>query len=118
MVSRMDGGQVVHQGTQRVDRDVVVAQFQKAAEKVAQKAPEGERIPADEVKFMTDGLNKFLAGSSTELRFEYHEELKEYYVTIVDSGTHKVVKEIPSKKLLDAHAAMMELNGLFVNYKI
>ncbi|MBE1555025.1 flagellar protein FlaG [Sporosarcina limicola] len=75
-------------------------------------------LSADEAMQMTDGMNKFLAGSNTQLRFEFHEKLKEYYVTIIDPITQKVVKEIPSRKLLDFHAAMRDFAGVFVDRKI
>ena len=64
------------------------------------------------------GMNDFLSASNTHLKFQYHEKLKEYYVTIVDGKTDEVVKEIPSKKLLDMFAAMNEYIGLMVDKKI
>jgi flagellar protein FlaG len=64
------------------------------------------------------GMNDFLSASNTHLKFQYHEKLKEYYVTIVDGKTDEVVKEIPSKKLLDMFAAMNEYTGLMVDKKI
>jgi flagellar protein FlaG len=63
-------------------------------------------------------MNKFLQASHTSLKFELHEELNEYYVTLVDDVTQEVVKEIPSKKLLDVYAAMTEFLGLMVDKKI
>ncbi|MFZ0577314.1 MAG: flagellar protein FlaG [Psychrobacillus psychrotolerans] len=122
MVNRVDGG-VTGQGSPQLDRsgpdvEVMVEKFQKIVDKALQKAADGDQLPADQAKQMTDSMNKFLEGSNSELRFEFHEKLNEYYVTIVDPKTHEVIKEIPSKKLMDAHAAMREFNGLFVNHKI
>ncbi|MCA1040469.1 flagellar protein FlaG [Bacillus infantis] len=65
-----------------------------------------------------DGMNEFLQPSNTSLKFELHEKLNEYYVTIVDNDTHEVVKEIPSKKMLDMYAAMTDFVGLMVDKKI
>ncbi len=123
MVSRMDGGGSMNQISSQLDKsspdmEVMVEQFQKIAAKAVQKAAEGDKLPSEKAKYVTDSMNKFLEGSNTELRFEFHEKLNEYYVTIVNPKTHEIVKEIPSKKLLDAHAAMRELNGLFINQKI
>ena len=39
-------------------------------------------------------------------------------LTVVDDKTHEVIKEIPSKKLLDTYASMMEFVGLLVDKKI
>jgi flagellar protein FlaG len=65
-----------------------------------------------------DGLNDFLKVSNSHLKFSLHEELNEYYVTIVDELTNEVIKEIPPKKLLDMYATMKETIGLFIDKKI
>ncbi|MGN1399874.1 MAG: flagellar protein FlaG [Bacillus sp. (in: firmicutes)] len=57
------------------------------------------------------GMNGLLKQSDTHLKFEYHEELQEYYVAVVDNVTQEVVKEIPPKKLLDIYAAMTNYLG-------
>ncbi|MFJ5769142.1 flagellar protein FlaG [Psychrobacillus sp. NPDC093180] len=77
-----------------------------------------EHLPAEKAKKMTDSMNKFLETTNTELRFKYHEQLNTYYVTLIDSKTDEVVREIPSKKMLDMYAAMQDFMGLFVDKKI
>lgn len=79
---------------------------------------EQEHLPAEKAKKMTDSMNRFMESTSTNLRFQFHEELQEYYVTIVDSKTDEVVKEIPSKKLMDIYAAMRDFLGVLVDHKI
>jgi flagellar protein FlaG len=37
---------------------------------------------------------------------------------VVDDKTNEIIKEIPSSKLLDAYADMMEFVGLLVDRKI
>lgn len=123
MVNRIEGNGVATQGISQMersglDKDVMVEKFQKIVEKAIRNATDGTQLSVDQAKKMTDSMNKFLEGSNSELRFEFHEKLNEYYVTIVDPKTHEVIKEIPSRKLMDAHAAMREFNGLFVNHKI
>ena len=63
-------------------------------------------------------MNDFLKPSNTHLKFEFHDELEEYYVTMVDDVTQEVIREIPSKKLLDMYAAMTEYLGILVDKKI
>ncbi len=72
----------------------------------------------DEMEKVVQGMNDFLKPASTHLKFEFHDELKEYYVSIVDDVTHEVVKEIPAKKMLDMYAAMTEFLGILVDKKI
>nr|WP_097678000.1 flagellar protein FlaG [Bacillus mediterraneensis] len=77
-----------------------------------------EALSKEEVEKIVRGLNDFVQVSKTTIRFEFHEKLNEYYVTVVDSKTDEVVREIPSRKMLDIYAAMTEYLGLMVDKKI
>lgn len=70
------------------------------------------------VEEIVKGLNNFLSPSHTSLKFEFHEKLNEYYVTLVDDATKEIVREIPSKKMLDFYAEMTEFMGLMIDKKI
>lgn len=72
----------------------------------------------DTLKDIVKGMNDFLNPTHTSLKFEFHEKLNEYYVTLVDDKTKEIVREIPPKKLLDFYAAMTEKIGLLVDRKI
>ncbi|WP_077619681.1 flagellar protein FlaG [Bacillus sinesaloumensis] len=72
----------------------------------------------ENVQQVINSLNEFLGSNNTSLKFELHDELNEYYVTIVNNETHEVVREIPSKKILDIYAAMTEFLGFVVDKKI
>lgn len=80
--------------------------------------PSSQNDSKESVQQVIDSLNKFLEPNNTSLKFELHEELNEYYVTIVNNETHEVVREIPSKKILDICAAMTEFLGFVVDKKI
>ena len=76
------------------------------------------QIKEEQLTEVVDSMNEFLQASHTSLKFVLHEQLNEYYVTLVDDLTQEVVKEIPSKKMLDMYAAMTEFVGLMVDKKI
>jgi flagellar protein FlaG len=77
-----------------------------------------EPVTKEKVEDVVQGMNEFLHASNTHLKFEFHDKLQEYYVTIVDEQTKEVVREIPVKKILDMYAAMTEFVGLMVDKKI
>ena len=89
-----------------------------------------EKLPSQEQTSMTDeqikqmvvetveAINQFLEPQRTSLKFDMHEDLQKMYVSIVDSTTGDVLKEIPSKKLLDMYASMAENMALFVDRRI
>ncbi|WP_404322645.1 flagellar protein FlaG [Cytobacillus firmus] len=76
------------------------------------------QIKKEELTEVVGSMNEFLQASHTSLKFVLHDELNEYYVTLVDDVTQEVVKEIPSKKMLDMYAAMTDFVGLMVDKKI
>ncbi|KUP05253.1 flagellar protein FlaG [Bacillus coahuilensis p1.1.43] len=63
-------------------------------------------------------LNQFLETTQTALKFQFHDKLEEYYVTIINEKSNEVVREVPPKKLLDIYAAMAEFLGIIVDKKI
>lgn len=75
-------------------------------------------INKEKMEEVVKGMNDFLNPVNTSIKFVLHNKLNDYYVTVVDDDTHEVIKEIPSKKLLDTYANMMEFVGLLVDKKI
>ncbi|MGE7763758.1 flagellar protein FlaG [Peribacillus sp. NPDC096540] len=85
----------------------------------SEQSVESNNEPAKEkVKEVVESLDAFLDPTHTAIRFEYHEELNEYYVKVVDDVTDETIREIPPKKLLDFYAAMTEFVGIMVDEKI
>lgn len=77
-----------------------------------------DSVSKDKLEEIVKSMNQFLMPTNTTLKFTMHEELKEYYVQIVDEKTKEVIREIPSKKMLDMYAAMKDFLGLVVDRKI
>lgn len=75
-------------------------------------------IQAKDVKNAVSVLNEVIEQPFSDLKFVYHEELHEYYVTLVNPITNETVKEIPPKKMLDMYASMVEFMGVLVDEKI
>ena len=122
MVSRMDGGGSIQQKSIVMDNvasdtDITVMEGQALANEARQSKSE-QQLPLEKAEQLTDSMNTFLESANTQLRFKLHDKLNEYYVTIIDMKTDEVVREIPSKKLMDIHAAMREFLGLLVDRKI
>lgn len=72
----------------------------------------------DKLREIVEKINEFIKPNNTSLKFQLHEELKEYYVSVIDEDTQEIVREIPSKKLLDIYAAMTEFVGMVIDKKI
>lgn len=92
-------------------------ELQKARQ-VKKEKEEQQELSKDELKQVVKGLNEFLKPTFTSLNFKVHEETDRYYVEVVDQETKKVIREIPSKEMLDMYAKMTEFLGLFVDRKL
>ncbi|MGM8212556.1 flagellar protein FlaG [Virgibacillus sp. W0430] len=77
-----------------------------------------ETIRIEDVETIVDQMNGFIDPLQTNLKFVLHDELNEYYVTVVDPVTSEVIKEIPPKKMLDMYAAMADFMGILIDEKI
>lgn len=94
--------------------------------KTAQNRTEGEDankteeqdVSKEKLEKVVESLNQFIQPAQTSVHFAYHEKLDEYYVQIVDNETEEMVREIPSKKLMDMHAQMLEFVGIMIDQKI
>jgi flagellar protein FlaG len=97
--------------------DSVASQKQDSSSAIEEKK-ETQEVSKEQLEEIVKGMNEFLQPSQTSLKFELHNELKEYYVQIIDERTREVIREIPPKKLLDMYATMMQFVGLIVDKKI
>lgn len=116
--------QIDHQFTQQIQSILQTTQPTEfvergKAQENSQPNQQTEKVlPKEDAQVMTESINQFLTSTDSQLRFVFHDQLNEYYVTIINSATNEVIKEVPSKKMLDIHAAMKEFVGLLLDRKI
>lgn len=101
-----------------VDRPLIATKENQQKENSNVKIEKYGKMQREAVEEAVDNLNQFLEPSRRNLKFELHDKLDKYYVSVVDSTTNEVIKEIPPKKILDMYAAMAEFMGLLVDEKI
>lgn len=98
----------------KLDENIV-----KPAEKLKQdNAAANEDVSKEQLEHLVFLFNDFMKPVRTNLKFELHERLERYYVSVIDSETKEVIKEIPPKKLLDIYAEMAAFMGFLVDEKI
>ena len=69
------------------------------------------------VRAAVDKANKQMIAREVSIQFEAHDVMNEMIVRIIDKSTKEVIREIPSKKILDMVANMLEMAGLLVDEK-
>lgn len=115
---RLEKSKIGSQPLQQIDRLQQRNMHQQQMVKDPDHSKEDQMINKNEVKTVTDKMNDFLEPLRTNLKFEYHEELNEYYVTVINPLTNETIKEIPPKKMLDMYAAMVGFMGILIDEKI
>ena len=70
-----------------------------------------------EIKNAVGKINKLLEGQSTHLQYEKHDVLNQMIIKVIDDNTSQVIEEIPSRKILDMVAKMLEMAGILIDKK-
>ena len=97
---------------QSESRPAVVTGKQDAAEiKSSQPQPQAQEeqqqyvkpgsMKEDDVKNMTDELNKAMERANSNLSFKYHKEVNMMSVAVVDKDSGKVIKELPPEEMVN-----------------
>lgn len=94
---------------------------QSTGQKKEQEGKEDQRdiqdVSPEKVKSAIADINKKIQPTHTQCEFKYHEQTHRISITVRDSDTNKVIKEIPPEKTLDMIAKTLELAGLLVDEK-
>lgn len=81
----------------------------------------GQNVSKEKVLAAVEDLNKQVKQNSaikhTQLSFKYHDETNRISITVTDSDTDEVIREIPPEKALDMLAKAWEMAGLLVDEK-
>lgn len=94
-------------------------QGQNAREQDRAGVQSDKEISTEKVKAAVDDLNKQVKQASTikhtQLSFKYHDDTNRISITVKDSDTDEIIREIPPEKALDMLAKAWELAGLMVD---
>ncbi|HLS09727.1 flagellar protein FlaG [Lentibacillus sp.] len=80
--------------------------------------PDEKSVNSDQADNIVSQINELMKPIRTNLKFELHEKLDDYYVKVIDRETKEVIKEIPPEKMLDMYAAMAEFMGFLTDEKV
>jgi uncharacterized FlaG/YvyC family protein len=69
----------------------------------------------DALRRAVDEINSSIAIHRRHLGIRHHEPTNRRIITVYDSDTNEAIRQIPPESVLEAHANMLEMVGLFVN---
>lgn len=99
----------------------IIAEMDRTSLKSRQKEEtflQNDVIHKDNIESEAAKLNELMEPLRTNLKFELHDKLDEYYVTVINQSTNETIREIPPKQFLDMHAGMLEFMGILIDEKI
>lgn len=69
----------------------------------------------DSLRRAVTSVNTSIASHMRHLSINVHQATGRHIVTVYDSETNQAIREIPPERVLDAHASILEIAGLFVD---
>jgi len=79
----------------------------------------GEKvIPKEQLILAVDKANKSFEPFDRRFEISMHDKIKAVMIKVIDSKTDVVIREIPSEKMLDMVANMLEVAGIMIDERI
>jgi flagellar protein FlaG len=75
-----------------------------------------ERI-VDDLPRAVGELNQTLSSHHRHLSISMHQATGRRVVTVYDTDTNEVIREIPPERVLDAHASLLQMAGLILDVR-
>lgn len=88
-----------------------------ANQQASQTSEKNGKKNEDNLGNAVDKLNKAAAVFDRSLKFQIHEKTHQTVVSVIDTATNKVIRQIPSKEALDIVAKMEDYLGLIFDKK-
>lgn len=73
---------------------------------------------SDDTKKLVDELNEISDSLNTDIKFSFDDELSEFYVTVSDKHTGRVIRKLPSEEAMKIKKSMKELVGSLLDKKV
>lgn len=98
-------------------RRQVAAHEENGARNASTEKDQGGLAGADLLRDVLEAVENHPSVRNTGLEFSVHEETGRLRVTVTDKETERVIREIPSEKLLDLIGKMEEMVGILFDAK-
>jgi len=76
------------------------------------------KLDAEQREKIRNEVNNIFDTFNTGLSIRYHEKSEEWYAVVENKVTKEVIKEVPPKYILDLHAKLKRMIGVFLDKKV
>ena len=95
-------------------RDALGALRTETQNQQTSKAGETKEPNKDELTQAVDKIQKFVSATASDIQFSLDEESGVTVVKVIDRSTKEVIRQIPSKEMLELAQALERLQGLLI----
>lgn len=111
--SPQGSGTAVHSKTHSVQQEVAKAvQSETKVQESTEKIDSQEKLEA-----LVDDLNKSLSPLNTSLRFGFDNRSEDFYVSVIETQTDRLIRRFPAEQAQNLLPAMQELTGMLFDVK-
>ncbi len=96
-------------------KDTVKDQVEKKVKEKQVERVQDKETDIQELKEAIDQANKSFKPMNRRFEYSIHDALPRVSVKVIDSLSDEVIREIPSEKLLDMVANMLEVAGIMID---
>lgn len=83
------------------------------------KTSEQKPVSVDQAKRAVDKVNKILEDKTTHVEYDEDKDFKSVMIMkVVDNKTNEILREIPSKQIMDLIDTFAEMAGLVIDKKV
>lgn len=100
------------------DSVIVGAKRYRPIEKANVQYPEDKQLAREQIIDAIGKVNKEFIPYDRRFEISIHEKTKEIMVKVIDATNDEIIREIPSEKILDMVAAILEVTGIMIDKKI
>lgn len=97
---------------------IVGAKRYRPIEKPNVQYPEDKQLAREQIIDAIGKVNKEFIPYDRRFEISIHEKTKEIMVKVIDATNDEIIREIPSEKILDMVAAILEVTGIMIDKKI
>ncbi|WP_084655893.1 flagellar protein FlaG [Andreesenia angusta] len=99
------------------ERPLTTQVEQSKSSQESENNPKEEKVDLESLQSLLGGVNDKLEPYDTQVQFSVHEKTKQVMIKVVNTATNETVREIPSEKLMDIMANLLEVAGILVDVK-
>ena len=95
-------------------RDAVSAARAEAPNKQSSATENAKEPGKDEINKAVEKVQKFVSATASDIQFSLDDDSGVMVVKVIDRGTKEVIRQIPSKEMLELAQALERLQGLLI----